>query len=97
MKYEFDWDLGNLHKINIVNKERGFSIDEIESVFGDSKHYLEPTYTGDNGEKRYLCVGKSVKNRVVTIVFTLRNGKIRPFNAWKTKGSKLKKYRYGEE
>jgi uncharacterized DUF497 family protein len=78
---EFDWDEGNLHKLNIINAERGITRAEIESVFLDpnrveckSKH---------QEEERFETVGLSNRNRLIFVVYTKRGNKIRYVTAWK--------------
>ncbi len=94
---EFQWDQGNLDKLDLVRQSgRYFSVDELESVFVDPFKDLRETYPDPvNGEKRYIMVGTTNQNQVVSVVFVFKgilNDKIRIFNCWKTKGSVLKEY-----
>ena len=94
MAYQFEWDSGNLSKLELVRKSgRLIYREEIESVFTDpnrliNKSYLDPI----SGEQRYIAIGNSNQNQVLSVVFVVRNGKIRVFNVWRTKGAKLKTY-----
>ncbi|MFN0049273.1 MAG: BrnT family toxin [Cytophagales bacterium] len=77
----FDWDDANIGKILLTYPKRGIELEEIESVFEDQNIYIQQDRIGKFGEFEYHCIGKSVKDRLLFIVFTLRNGKIRPFSA----------------
>ena len=91
---EFEWDIGNLSKLDLVAKSgRKYFPDEIESVFYD-EYKIVNTANEDpiSGEKRFYVIGLSNLNNILVVIFVARNGKIRIFNAWKAKGSKLKLY-----
>lgn len=93
MNYLFEWDTANLTKMELVKKSgRNFTISELESVFYDKNSITEKT-TIDfiTSEQRYIIYGKSNENRIICVIFVVRT-KIRIFNFWKAKGSKLKKY-----
>lgn len=74
----FDWDKGNLnknwkkHKITKEVAEQIF-FNEPLKVFEDLKH--------SKVEKRLVAYGKTDENRLLTVVFTLRQGKIRVISA----------------
>lgn len=91
---EFDWDIGNLSKLDLVAKSgRKYYPDEVESVFYD-EYKIIGTATEDpiSGEKRFYVIGQSNLNNILVVIFVARNGKVRIFNAWKAKGAKLKQY-----
>lgn len=91
---DFDWDSGNLSKLDLVVKSgRKYYPDEIESVFYD-EYKIIGTAKEDliSGEKRFYAIGQSSLKNILVVIFVVRNGKIRVFNAWKAKGAKLKKY-----
>lgn len=94
MKPLFEWDAGNTQKLDLVRKSgRLFSIDEIESVYDDPALIVFSTYPDPvSTEPRYLAIGVCNTGTVLTVTFVVRHGVIRVFNAWKTKGSKLKQY-----
>lgn len=73
---KFDWDSGNLE--HIKKHEVGYL--ECEEVF-----YNEPSFFFDekhsNTEDRILAYGISDENRLLTLVFTIRNNKIRVISA----------------
>lgn len=94
MTYQFEWDNANLAKIDLVKKSgRIFSINEIESVFEDENKHFEESYPDVlTNEQRYQVTGKSNKGIILIITFVFRNRKIRVFNVWRAKQTKLKKY-----
>ena len=82
-KTGFDWDEANLRKLHLANAHRGIDKDEVESVFDDpSKKIADNKYTGE--EKRYEIIGLSNKKRLLTVIFAIRNNKIRYVTAWQT-------------
>jgi len=82
---QFEWDAGNLHKLHVVNGERGIDKDEIESVFEDP--YRIERLNKSEIEQRFETIGLSNQNRIIiVIIFTRRNGKIRYVTAWAQSG-----------
>lgn len=90
----FQWDAGNLTKLDQVKQSgRNLTVDEIESVFIDPDRLIETSYPDDKtGEPRYKVTGLSNLNRVISVIFVLRDGQIRVFNGWRAKQTTLKKY-----
>jgi uncharacterized protein len=76
----FEWD-DNKAKINIVS--HGISFDEASTAFADtlSLTIYDPQHSRQ--EDRYILLGNSVKNRLLVIVHTYRNEKIRIISARK--------------
>lgn len=74
----FDWDKGNKeknwkkHRVDFQESEEIFFNKPLE-IFSDEKH--------SGKEKRFLAYGTTNKNRKLTVVFTLRKGKIRIISA----------------
>lgn len=93
----FQWDAGNLNKLDQVKQSgRNVTVDEIESVFSDPDHLTETSYPDPKtGEPRYKITGLSNLNRVISVIFVLRDGQIRVFNVWRAKQTALKNY-YGQ-
>lgn len=91
---EFEWDEGNISKLEKVrNSGRNLTVDETESVFDDPKRLFRTSYPDEKtGELRYKVTGMSNQNRLISVIFVLRDGKIRIFNAWKAKQTALKEY-----
>ena len=73
----FIWDLeresSNIekHGVDFTTALKVF-LDPRRKIFTDSQH--------SNDEQRYFCIGK-VRNKIVTVRFTYREGKIRIYGA----------------
>ncbi len=91
---EFEWDEGNLTKLEKVRSSgRNLTVDETESVFDDPNRLFRTSYPDEKtGEPRYRVTGLSNQNRIISVIFVIRAGKIRIFNAWKAKQTALKEY-----
>lgn len=74
MMFRFEWDTGNLEKLNKVRASgRDFTQDELESAFHDPDKIIGETYADDiSDEPRYICIGMSNLNRVINVVFVKR-------------------------
>ena len=74
----FDWDIWNqvknLVKHQVENKE-------CEEVFLNEPLFIENDESHSLVEKRYKVLGLTKQNRLLMIVFTLRNDKIRVISA----------------
>jgi uncharacterized DUF497 family protein len=76
--FEFEWDRGNTNKS--MNKH-GVSPEEIESVFELKLAVpLGRQVTPEVNEERLNLVGPSLQGRMISIVFTLRDGRVRPIS-----------------
>lgn len=90
MKIEFEWDEGNKHKS--LTKHCVGNI-EAESVFSDKNRIVLPS-NSKFGEKRYLCIGISNKQNLITNVYCFRNGKVRIISSRKANPKEKKEYGY---
>jgi uncharacterized protein len=72
--YEFEWDTGNLEHI----ARHDVTVEEVESVF-EFPRYEEPELV--NGEERVWVLGVTENSRCLTVVYTVRNGRIRVVTA----------------
>ena len=74
----FDWDEGNVEK---NWKKHNVHQKEAEEVFVNKhlKIFSDPTHSGV--EDRFLAYGVTSLNRKLTLVFTIRNQKIRIISA----------------
>ena len=83
----FNWDKGNLnknwtkHKITNEEAEQIF-FNEPLKVFEDSQH--------SKTEKRLVAYGSTDEKKLLTVIFTLREGKIRVISA-RNQGKKERK------
>ncbi len=75
---EFEWN-ENKNLDNIVKHEISFY--DTQSAFFDPKRLIAiDSKHSTKTEKRYFCFGR-VNNKIMTVRFTLRSGKIRIFGA----------------
>lgn len=73
----FDWDRANIRK----NWERHrVAFDECEEVFFHDP-VLAPDAEHSAGEARYFAYGRTVRSRLLTVVFTVRRNHIRVISA----------------
>lgn len=75
---EFSWDKGNIDK---NRKKHDVSNKECEEVFFDKDKQEYPDPRHSRQENRKIIVGKTIKGRILFIVFTFRNNKIRIISA----------------
>lgn len=82
----FEWS-ENKNRINM--EKHGVSFYDAQYAFSDPKRIILEGIRHSTGEQRFFCIGM-VNDGIVTVRFTLREGKIRIFGAghWR-KGKKL--------
>ena len=90
MKFQFD--SGNTRHLFTDHPERNNSREEIESVFADPKFVGSLNRITPSGEERFHGVGTSNQNRVLYVVFVVRNGEIRPFSCRPASKEERKSY-----
>ena|SRR3989338_8825460 len=76
--FEFEWDKGNSTK---SFKKHGVTQEEVESVFSlklavPVGKQVAPVVN----EKRYGILGPSVNGQILSIAFSLRDGRVRPIS-----------------
>lgn len=76
----FEWDMD---KAESNEQKHGIGFDEASTVFADplSLTIHDPLHSED--EERYIIIGGSHKNRMLTVVHTERNDNIQIINARK--------------
>lgn len=74
---EFEWDKGNVGK----NKKHKIDDLEAEEVFFDEKKKSYKDIIHSGTEERYILIGKTKKNRLLYLVFTVRQGRVRIISA----------------
>jgi uncharacterized protein len=74
----FDWDEGNLDKNWIKHQ---VSHTECEEVFFNLPLMIEKDIKHSRTENRYYVLGRTLQNRLLFIVFTKRENKIRVISA----------------
>lgn len=73
----FEWDEGNLSHI----KKHGVSKEECEEAFFNKQPELTPDETHSQIEERYRVYGQSNNGRLLFMIITIRNNKIRVISA----------------
>jgi hypothetical protein len=74
----FDWDKGNRHK---SWRKHSVQPKEAEEIFFNEPLIIFDDVKHSESEKRYLAHGVSKKSRKLTVVFTLRDEKVRIISA----------------
>ena len=74
----FEWDKGNQDK-NLVGHK--VTNEECEEVFYDPKKKIADDPIHSQKENRYIVIGKTKQDRILFLVFTIRNEKIRVISA----------------
>lgn len=76
--FEFQWDKGNIEK----NKKHKVEDKEAEEAFlDDGKVILKDKLHSTGLEERFIILGKTKRNRLLYIVFTQRDDKLRIISA----------------
>lgn len=83
----FDWDEGNIHK---NENKHGLKWTMIEEVFFNEPLLIVEDFNHSNSECRCLALGKNDMDDLVSVIFTLRQNKIRVISA-RTMSKKEKK------
>jgi len=87
---EFDWDQANFD--HIANHR--VNANEVEQIFSDSNR-LEAKAYSVRGEQRFAILGQTESGRILTVIYTIRNGKIRAITAYRA--TRKEQRRYQEE
>ena len=74
----FQWDKGNIDK-NLL--KHGINDQECEEVFFDSNKKILKDILHSGKEDRYILLGQTKLGRLLFVVFTIRNNKIRIISA----------------
>lgn len=75
---KFEWNKGNKNK-NFFSHQ--VTDEECEEVFFDYHKKIARDVIHSQKEKRYILVGQTKKSRLLLVVFTIRNDKIRVISA----------------
>lgn len=67
----FEWDVGNRRK---SQDKHGVSQVEAEEIFFNAPLLISMDGKHSQNESRFLALGKTNKARVLTVIFTLRQG-----------------------
>ncbi|GEM88467.1 BrnT family toxin [Meiothermus granaticius] len=94
---EFDWDDPEDERGNYVHATRhGVSADEIEEAFSYDLQRSLPSKNPRNREERAVLFSRTTDNAPVVVVYTMRNGQIRPISAHWASASESKLMRKWE-
>ena len=85
---EFDWDKGNRNKNRLKHKVSDI---ECEEVFFNVPLVVSPDKVHSKMEERYYLLGRTNNGRLLFLVFTVRDDKIRVVSA---RDMKKKERRY---
>ena len=89
---EFDWDKGNIDKNEAKHNVKWY---ECEQIFFNKPLLLLEVPGHSKVEKRYFGFGRTDLGRLLTVVFTVRNNKVRVISARPM--SRKERRRYGNE
>lgn len=84
----FEW---HDDKFELVHKNRGITLEEVASVFFDDNAITQDDF-GDYSEQRTIIIGISNKARLLTVVYTERNGVTRIITAFFPSKHQQKEY-----
>ncbi|HRP70220.1 MAG TPA: BrnT family toxin [Turneriella sp.] len=85
----FDWDFANVHKLL---KRHKVSTIECEQVFFNEPFLIYEDTEHSIQELRYYSLGVTNEYRHLTVIFTIRNRKIRPLSARPMTKNEVKNY-----
>jgi len=85
----FEWDPA---KAAVNRLKHGVAFEEAISVFRDPKAVVRYDSKHSDGEERYIAIGISERGRLLAVVYTERDGKIRIINARRVTASEVKAY-----
>jgi uncharacterized protein len=77
---DFQWDMGNKSHIIVDYPSRANTIEEVESLFYDATPLALPDPEHSGQEERFKLVARSNQNRILLVVYVIRNGQIRPIS-----------------
>ena len=77
--FEFEWDSGNSTK---SKNKHGVDSDEVESVFNLRMAVpIGRQVSPEVDEERLCMIGPSLTGKFISVVFTLREGRVRPISS----------------
>lgn len=77
--FEFEWDNGNFSK---SSTKHGVNSDEVESVFMLRMAVpIGRQISPEVDEERLCVIGPSLNGKFISVVFTLRDGRVRPISS----------------
>ncbi len=92
MKLAFEWDEAKARE-NLKKHKVGF--DEGKTIFNDPFLLTFPDIDTSDAEKRYVNIGLSVRDRVLVLIHTERQGRIRIISCRKASARERRHYEEG--
>ncbi|WP_411350872.1 BrnT family toxin [Moraxella lincolnii] len=83
-------------KFELVNNERGYTIEEIASIFDDDYSVTIDDISGVYGEQRLLTTGISNQFRLITVVWVERGNTVRIITAFSPSKEQKRRYEYAK-
>lgn len=80
--FEFEWNKGNSDK----PKKHGLTLEETEEAFFDDKKVIFGDWKHSIAEERITLLGKTKKDKLLNITYTIRRNKIRVITAEQSTG-----------
>ena len=77
---KFQWDMGNQGHIIDEYPLRANTIDEVKNLFYDPAPLALPDPSHSGQEERFKLTARSNQNRILLVVYIIRNGQIRPIS-----------------
>jgi len=75
--FEFEWDKGNIEK----PKKHGLTLEEVEEAFFDNNKIIFRDWKHSIIEQRVTLLGKTKREKLLNIIYTIRKNKIRVITA----------------
>jgi len=85
----FDWDKGNTYKNWVKHKIKN---EECEQIFFNKPLIIYPDLKHSEKEKRSYALGRTIENKLLFVVFSLRKKKIKIISARKMNKKEQKIY-----
>ena len=85
----FEWDKGNIDK---SYRKHGITPNEAEEAFLDEKSIILRDIRHSQAEGRYLLIGKTIVKKLLLVVFTFRDKKIRIISARRANRKERNRY-----
>ena len=89
MSVQFEWDR---HKAEENSRKHQITFEEASTIFRDRLAYIFDDEKHSEDELREIIIGHSVNNRILLVVFTERDGRIRIISARKAESVERKAY-----
>ena len=86
---DFEWDKGNINK---SFEKHDITPNQSEEIFLDEDLKIVRDIKHSQVEERFIAIGKTFKNKILFVIFTFRNSKIRIISAREANKKERRKY-----